>query len=422
MLPLPLLSYSIYQVSRKINLGNKKIQEQLSLLTTKAQETFAGIRVIKSFGAEQSFSDDFQKAGIEYQTRTLSLARINALFFPLMALLMGLSTIIILYVGGKEVEANRFTAGNVAEFIIYLNMLIWPVASLGWTTALVQKAAASQTRINEFLNHSEVNESGMNLQTWNSEIRLTNVSHRFHEKPFNSLNNINLSIKKGQFVGVVGKTGSGKSTLLQLLSRQIELQEGSIAIDGVDYKDFSIAAFRNQLAYVPQDVFLFSDTIRQNILLGAQDIHLVDTKEDLSVNSKLSHALRISCLEKDLHNFPLGLETVIGERGVSLSGGQKQRLAIARALMRDASILLLDDCLSAVDADTEAEIIANLHSAFQDQNLTVIMSSHRLAPIMKADQILVLNQGEIEGIGKHNLLITENEFYNWLYCNQTVES
>ena len=422
MLPLPLLSYSIYQVSRKINLGNKKIQEQLSLLTTKAQETFAGIRVIKSFGAEQSFSDDFQKAGIEYQTRTLSLARINALFFPLMALLMGLSTIIILYVGGKEVEANRFTAGNVAEFIIYLNMLIWPVASLGWTTALVQKAAASQTRINEFLNHSEVNESGMNLQTWNSEIRLTNVSHRFHEKPFNSLSNINLSIKKGQFIGVVGKTGSGKSTLLQLLSRQIELQDGSIAIDGVDYKDFSIASFRDQLAYVPQDVFLFSDTIKQNILLGAQDIHRVDTKEDLSHNSKLSHALRISCLEKDLHNFPLGLETVIGERGVSLSGGQKQRLAIARALMRDASILLLDDCLSAVDADTEAEIIANLHSAFQDQNLTVIMSSHRLAPIMKADQILVLNQGEIEGIGKHNLLITENEFYNWLYCNQTVEN
>jgi len=206
------------------------------------------------------------------------------------------------------------------------------------------------------------------------------------------------------------------------LSRQIELQDGSIAIDGVDYKDFSIASFRDQLAYVPQDVFLFSDTIKQNILLGAQDIHRVDTKEDLSHNSKLSHALRISCLEKDLHNFPLGLETVIGERGVSLSGGQKQRLAIARALMRDASILLLDDCLSAVDADTEAEIIANLHSAFQDQNLTVIMSSHRLAPIMKADQILVLNQGEIEGIGKHNLLITENEFYNWLYCNQTVEN
>jgi ATP-binding cassette subfamily B protein len=176
------------------------------------------------------------------------------------------------------------------------------------------------------------------------------------------------------------------------------------------------------LAYVPQDVFLFSDTIRQNILLGAQDIHRVDTKEDFSVNSRLSHALRISCLEKDLQNFPMGLETVIGERGVSLSGGQKQRLAIARALMRDASILLLDDCLSAVDADTEAEIIANLHSAFKDQNLTVIMSSHRLAPIMKADQILVLNQGELQGIGNHNLLITENDFYKWLYHNQTVEN
>ncbi len=422
MLPLPLLSYSIYQVSKKINLGNKKIQEQLSLLTTKAQETFAGIRVIKSFGAEHSFSDDFHKAGIEYQKRTLSLARINALFFPLMALLMGLSTIIILYVGGKEVEANRFTAGNVAEFIIYLNMLIWPVASLGWTTALVQKAAASQTRINEFLNQTEVLDQGNKLSHWENEIQLMNISHRFQEKPFNALSGINLTIKKGQFIGVVGKTGSGKSTLLQLLSRQIEIQEGRITLDNMDYKDFSITSFRDQLAYVPQDVFLFSDTIRQNILLGAQDIHRVDTKEDFSVNSRLSHALRISCLEKDLQNFPMGLETVIGERGVSLSGGQKQRLAIARALMRDASILLLDDCLSAVDADTEAEIIANLHGAFKDQNLTVIMSSHRLAPIMKADQILVLNQGELQGIGNHNLLITENDFYKWLYHNQTVEN
>jgi ATP-binding cassette subfamily B protein len=339
-----------------------------------------------------------------------------------MALLMGLSTIIILYVGGKEVEANRFTAGNVAEFIIYLNMLIWPVASLGWTTALVQKAAASQTRINEFLNQTEVLDQGNKLSHWENEIQLMNISHRFQEKPFNALSGINFTIKKGQFIGVVGKTGSGKSTLLQLLSRQIEIQEGRITLDNMDYKDFSITSFRDQLAYVPQDVFLFSDTIRQNILLGAQDIHRVDTKEDFSVNSRLSHALRISCLEKDLQNFPMGLETVIGERGVSLSGGQKQRLAIARALMRDASILLLDDCLSAVDADTEAEIIANLHSAFKDQNLTVIMSSHRLAPIMKADQILVLNQGELQGIGNHNLLITENDFYKWLYHNQTVEN
>lgn len=422
MLPLPILSYSIYQVSKKINLGNKKIQEQLSLLTTKAQETFAGIRVIKSFGAETAFSEDFNNAGVEYQKRTLSLARINALFFPLMALLMGLSTIIVLYVGGKEVEANRFSAGNVAEFIIYLNMLIWPVASLGWTTALVQKAAASQTRINEFLSQVEVNDQGKDFQKWSSEIQVKEVSHRFPEKSFNALSNISFNIKKGQFVGIVGKTGSGKSTLLQLLSRQIQLQSGKILVDNQSFEDFSISSFRNELAYVPQEVFLFSDTIKQNILLGSKDIHRVDTKEDFSVNSKLSHALRISCLEKDLQNFPMGLDTVIGERGVSLSGGQKQRLAIARALMRDASILLLDDCLSAVDADTEAEIIANLHSAFKDQNLTVIMSSHRLAPIMKADQILVLKQGELDGFGNHNLLITENEFYRWLYQNQIVEN
>lgn len=424
MLPLPVLSYSIYQVSRKINIGNKKIQEQLSFLTTKAQETFAGIRVIKSFGAEDSFSRDFQEAGLEYQRRSLSLAKINALFFPLMALLMGLSTIIILYVGGKEVEAYRFTAGNVAEFIIYLNMLIWPVASLGWTTALVQKAAASQTRINEFLDLNEVITEGKNLGKWNSAILLSNISHRFQEKPFDSLSNINLTIKKGQFIGVVGKTGAGKSTLLQLLSRQIEIQTGKISIDNVDYKEFTISSYRNELAYVPQDVFLFSDTIKQNILLGAQNkenIHAVDTKNYFSENSKLSHALKISCLEKDLVHFPDGLETVIGERGVSLSGGQKQRLAIARALMRDASILLLDDCLSAVDAETEAEIISNLKSAFEDQNLTVIMSSHRLAPIMNADQIVVLNQGRLEGLGNHNSLLKDNEFYKWLFDNQTID-
>jgi len=422
MLPLPILSYSIYQVSKKINLGNKKIQEQLSLLTTKAQETFAGIRVIKSFGAESAFSSDFNNAGIEYQKRTLKLARINALFFPLMALLMGLSTIIVLYVGGKEVEANRFTAGNVAEFIIYLNMLIWPVASLGWTTALVQKAAASQTRINDFLNQEEVDDQGKEFQNWKSDIQLSGVTHRFQEKSLNALSNVSFKIKKGQFIGIVGKTGSGKSTLLQILSRQIELQSGHVYIDGQSFKDFSISTYRDQLAYVPQDVFLFSDSIKQNILLGLKDIHRVDTKKDFSVSSRLSHALRISCLEKDLHNFPMGLDTIIGERGVSLSGGQKQRLAIARALMRDASILLLDDCLSAVDADTEAEIISNLQQAFRDQNLTVIMSSHRLAPIIKADQILVFNEGCLEGIGNHNLLITQNEFYKWLYNNQILEN
>ena len=422
MLPLPVLSYSIYQVSRKINLGNKKIQEQLSILTTKAQETFAGIRVLKSFGAETSFSQDFKKAGEEYQTRTLSLARINALFFPLMALLMGLSTIIILYVGGKEVEANRFTAGNVAEFIIYLNMLIWPVASLGWTTALVQKAAASQTRINEFLYQDDVKDVGIPELSWSSSIKLENITHRFEGKSFDALKGVNLSIKKGEFIGIVGKTGSGKSTLLQLLSRQIERQSGNVFIDDVDITEYSISGFRNQLAYVPQDVFLFSDTIKQNILLGSQDIHGVDTKKDFSKDSRLSHALKISCLEKDLLSFPLGLDTVIGERGVSLSGGQKQRLAIARALMREASILLLDDCLSAVDADTEAEIIGNLHRAFEEKQLTVIMSSHRLAPIMKADKIVVLNNGQIEAFGPHNQLLTNNEFYGWLYDNQTIDS
>jgi len=411
LIPLPFLSYSIYVVSKKINRGNKRIQEQLSVITTKAQETFAGIRIIKSFGAEENFSRDFRESGLDFQKKNLDLAKINAIFFPLMTLLMGLSTIIVLYVGGWEVQAGRFTPGNVAEFIIYLNMLIWPVASLGWTTALVQKASASQGRINEFLNQKEESQTGLDDIKWEQKISLKNINYRYADKDLDALSGVDCEINKGEFVGIVGKTGSGKTTLIQLLSRQLDIQQGQYLIDDVEVQDFSLKAFRSSLAYVQQDVFLFSDTLRENIAFGSES----------QVNEeKIQEVVRYSGLGKDMKLFPDGLETIVGERGVSLSGGQKQRMSLARALMRDAEIYLLDDCLSAVDAETESTIIEGLKKALYGK--TILMSSHRIAPIMRADKIMVIENGKIMAVGKHEELLERNEYYRWLFENQSVES
>ena len=411
LIPLPLLSYSIYVVSKKINRGNKRIQEQLSVITTKAQETFAGIRIIKSFGAEENFSRDFHESGLDFQKKNLDLAKINAIFFPLMTLLMGLSTIIVLYVGGWEVQAGRFTPGNVAEFIIYLNMLIWPVASLGWTTALVQKASASQGRINEFLNQEEELQTGLKDIKWEQKISLKNINYRYADKDTDALSGVNCEINKGEFVGIVGKTGSGKTTLIQLLSRQLDIQQGQYLLDDIDVQNYSLKAFRSSLAYVQQDVFLFSDTLRENIAFGSEN----ELNEE-----KIQEVVRYSGLGKDMKLFPDGLETIVGESGVSLSGGQKQRMSLARALMRDAEIYLLDDCLSAVDAETESTIIEGLKKALFGK--TILMSSHRIAPIMRADKIMVIEDGKIMAVGKHEDLLETNEYYRWLFENQSVES
>lgn len=411
LIPLPFLSYSIYVVSKKINRGNKRIQEQLSVITTKAQETFAGIRIIKSFGAEENFSRDFKRSGEEFQKKNLELAKINAIFFPLMTLLMGLSTIIVLYVGGWEVQKGNFTPGNVAEFIIYLNMLIWPVASLGWTTALVQKASASQGRINEFLKQEEENIVGTQSFAWADKITLKDVTYKYLDKETNALSQLNVEIKKGEFIGVAGKTGSGKSTLMQILSRQLDLQEGEYMVDGQPIASISLKAFRSKLAYVQQDVFLFSDTLEENIAFGS---------EQEFEQEQMDKVVKFAGLEKDIKLFPKGLKTIVGERGVSLSGGQKQRMSLARALMRDAEIYLLDDCLSAVDAETESTVIEGLKKALFGK--TIIMSSHRIAPIIKADKILVIEEGRVADVGKHEELIKNNLYYRWLSENQSVES
>ncbi len=408
MLPLPILSISIYYVSVKINLGNKKIQEQLSKITTLAQETFSGIRILKSFGAEKHFSKDFYQQGVEFQKRNMKLAFVNSLFFPLMMLLVGFSTIIILYIGGKEVQKGQFTAGNLAEFVIYLNMLVWPVASLGWTTALVQKASASQKRINQFLNLPEVfSTPASEPLSLKSEIQIINLVYQYADKNIPAINHLSLTIQKGDFIGITGKTGSGKSTLLQLLTKQLDIQNGNILLDQISLADLNISEYRNLIAYVPQDVFLFSDTIEANIAFGVEQY----TEEQLQM------VIQITCLDKDISLFNNGLNTMLGERGVSLSGGQKQRVSLARALMKPSEILILDDCLSAVDAETEHKIIQNLKVVFQ--NKTVIMSGHRIAPFQSTQKILVLEDGKIQQNGKYQELISQNGYFQWLYVNQT---
>ncbi len=407
LIPLPFLSYSIYKVSSLINIGNKQIQEQLSIITTKAQESFAGIRIIKSFGAEFEFASDFKSTGIEYKKKSLKLAKINALFFPLMTLLMGVSTIIVLYIGGLEVQKGKFTAGNVAEFIIYLNMLIWPVASLGWTTALVQKASASQQRIQEFLKIPVLKNLQNLVFKFNDVVSISNLSYQYADKNDFAIRNLEFEIKKGQFIGLVGKTGSGKSTFLQILARQLNIHEGSYKLDGIDIGNIDLVDFRDNIAYVQQDVFLLSDTIKENILFGSKSV---------PTNEMLNQILDVTQLTNDLKNFPDGINTVIGERGVSLSGGQKQRVSLARALMKKSEILILDDCLSAVDADTEERILSKLKIIMKSK--TVIMASHRITPLILADTILVLENGELTNSGNHDYLLESNDFYAWLNENQ----
>lgn len=413
LLPLPVLSYSIYQVSRRMNMGNKLIQEQLSLITASAQETFAGIRIIKSFGMESTFSAKFQVEGEEYKQRNMRLAKINALFFPMMLLLMGLSTLIVIYLGGKEVEKGAFTPGNLAEFVIYLNMLIWPVASLGWTTALVQKAAASQKRINEFLNAIEHQEDRGTPFQLKQNITFDGVTFTYEGKTQPALRDITLKIEQGEIIGITGRTGSGKSTLVQLLAGMYYASEDSqrVLVDGVPLQKIDLHDFRRHLAYVPQDVFLFSETIRDNIAFGIETGEISD--EDLQ------KAVQAACLENDIPQWPEGLNTLLGERGVSLSGGQKQRVALARALVKRAELYVLDDCLSAVDAETERHIIDHLSQWLKDS--TAIVVAHRIAPLRMANRIVVLEEGTIIDIGTHDELLARCEYYRNLNESQSAE-
>ncbi len=407
LLPLPLLSFIIYLISKKIHTYTAKIQGQLSNISTFAQETFSGIRVIKSFAAQNHFENKLSTESQKYRQLNLKLAFINALFFPMMQLLMGLSTLLVLILGSKYVLQGNFSIGNFAEFILYLNMLIWPVASLGWTSALAQKAAASQKRLNHILQHpTEDINKGADFE-FNQTLQFKNVSQKYEGQEKNTLHNINLEIPKATKIGIIGKTGSGKTTLLRSLLRELSV-EGQICADGTDIANYSLASFRNKISYVPQDVYLFSDTIKNNIAMGSQH----------ATHAKIDQVVKLAELQTDLKQFENGIDTLLGERGVSISGGQKQRVSIARALMADAEIFVLDDALSAIDSITEHRIIDNIYTYLNHK--TVIIASHRIAAVAKADIVITLDQGKIAEIGSPQQLLASNGYFAKLHKLQTL--
>ncbi|MFC2187252.1 ABC transporter ATP-binding protein [Fulvivirgaceae bacterium LMO-SS25] len=409
LIPLPFLSLSIYFVNNIMQKRSEEIQQSLSGLSTFVQEAFSGIRVIKSFVREEDSLNQFDKASEDYKEKSLKLSLVNSLFFPLILALIGLSVILTVYIGGVEVINGNITYGNIAEFIIYVNMLTWPVTSLGWVTSIVQRAAASQKRINEFLKTENHITSELNIEREvKGAISFQNVSLVYPDSGIKALNNISFEIGEGESIAIIGTTGSGKSTIANLICRMYDPSEGEILVDGQSIKDYSLPSLRGQIGYVPQDVFLFSDTIANNIAFG---------KDDISKNEVLQ-ASENADLAENISRFPNGYETRLGERGITLSGGQKQRVSIARAIARDPKILVLDDCLSAVDTKTENAILNSLKGVMQDR--TTIIISHRVSSAKLADKIVVLDDGRIIEQGTHKQLMKKNGAYRELYEKQLM--
>ena len=413
LIPLPILSLSIYYVSSLINEKSTVIQQQLSKLTSISQEVFSGIRVVKSYGKEDQFNEYFASESEDFKAKSMNLAKINAYFFPLMILLINLSTLIVLLVGGYQVGKGGVTAGNIAEFIIYVNMLTWPVTSIGWIASIIQEAEASQARINQLLAVKPGLPTGnINLKNCVGDIRFDNVSFTYPDTGIQALKNINLHIKSGERVAIVGKTASGKSTLAELLLGMYLPVSGTISIDGHELKDINKSDLRNFIGYVPQDVFLFSDTVTHNITFGNPD----KNQEEAALFAE--HA----SVKEDILRLPQQFDTIVGERGVTLSGGQKQRISIARALIKGPEIVILDDCLSAVDTETEQRILNYLNTALAGK--TAIIITHRLSSLTDFDRIYLLDHGQIIEQGSHEELMTMNGAYTELYqkCQHNNEN
>lgn len=403
LLPLPILSISIYLVSDVINKRSGIIQQQLSNLTSITQEVFSGIRVIKSYVQEKAFSNYFKKESIVYKTKSLDLAQVNALFFPLIIFLIGLSNILVIYIGGLEVNNGNITPGNIAEFIIYVNMLTWPVTSIGWIASIIQQADASQKRINEFLETEPVITNPSEAKsTMKGHIVFDNVSLVYPDTGIVGLKNVSFEILPGEKVAVIGQTASGKSTLANLLLRLYDPTTGVIFIDGQNIRDTNLDNLRQSIGYVPQDVFLFSDTISNNIAFGIDEVNFAD------IEAYADHA----AVGEDIRDFKNGFETMVGERGVMLSGGQKQRISIARALIKEPQLVILDDCLSAVDARTEKQIVDFLEGELEDK--TTIMITHRIPHGMRFDKIITLENGEMAEFGNPESLENASGYYQRL--------
>ena len=413
--PLPILAITIYFVNSIINKKSEKIQSLLSSLTTNAQESYAGIRVIKSFGQEKNMFSFFKKDSEEYMDNAIGLAKTEAIYFPSMALLIGLSTLITIMVGALEVVHNPTDAskvGTIVEFVLYIQMLTFPVSAIGWTASMTQRAAVSQRRINEFLLHDSLTKNKNNNPpfTLKGSIEFKNVSFTYAHTGVQAIKNFNLKINKGEKIALIGKTGSGKTTLAQLLLNMYQLNSGTILYDGVDLEKINNDDLRNQISYVPQDVFLFSDSIKNNISFGVEKADM-ETIKKAAVQASIHH---------EIEKFEKGYETLIGERGVTLSGGQKQRISIARALIKQPKMVIFDDCLSAVDAKTENEVIGNLYTYLQDK--TAIIITHRIFSLFDFDKIIVLDDGAIVEQGKHSELLKKEGYYAKMYAIQQQQS
>jgi ATP-binding cassette subfamily B protein len=386
------------------------IQKRLSTLSSFVQETFSGIRVIKSYVREESVNKGFAAESAAYQTESMSLVRVQAFFFPIMLFMVGLSTIITIYIGGLQVIQGKITSGNIAEFIVYVNQLTFPVTSLGWVTSLVQRAAASQKRINEFLKiKPDIINNNPNTIQIKGEIEFKNVSFTYPDTGIEALKNVSFKIKSGEMLAIIGRTGSGKSTIANLLMRMYDVDSGSIEIDGQNIKYINLNNFRSQTGFVPQEVFLFSDTIERNIAFGLDELDEEQVKQ----------AAKDAAVYKNIMAFDQQFKTFIGERGITLSGGQKQRVSIARAIIKSPQVLIFDDCLSAVDTKTEEEILNNLGKVMR--NKSSILIAHRVSTIKNADKILVLDNGEIKENGTHQELLDLKGTYLELYEKQLLE-
>lgn len=410
LVPLPLLAILIYFVNTRINERSERIQQQLSALSSFVQETFSGIRVIKSYVRETSVREKFESASDEYKGYSMRLVQVQALFYPLMLLLVGLSTILTIFIGGTEVMNGTISAGNIAEFIVYVNMLTFPVSSLGWVTTLIQRAAASQKRITEFLHTpSEIPTGSELIPEINGNLRFENITFTYPDTGITAVKNVSFEARAGEFLAIIGRTGSGKSTIANLLMRMYDPNVGRILVDSHDLKSIHLSSFREHTGFVPQDVFLFSDTIYNNIAFGLSS----------TTDQQVEQAADDAALLANIRGFEKGFQTVIGERGITLSGGQKQRLSIARAIIKEPRILIFDDCLSAVDTRTEEQILGNLGRIMKGK--TSILIAHRVSTIKNADKILVMEAGEIVEQGTHTQLMRKKGLYFDLYEKQLLE-
>ena len=412
IVPLPILSIIIYKLSKEIHKRSTIVQEYLSKLSTFTQESFSGISVIKAYGIEPQTSVNFKSLAAESKEKQINLTKVQAWFFPMMILLIGTSNLLVIYFGGMQyINGEIESIGTIAEFIIYVNMLTWPVATIGWVTSIVQQAEASQKRINEFLKiEPEIKNTVNNHTEITGDIVFKDVSFTYDDTNIQALKNISFQIKEGETLAILGKTGSGKSTILDLIGRLYDIDKGSITINSTEINNLNLNDLRDSIGYVPQDAFLFSDTIKTNIKFGKQD----------ATDDDVIDAAKNAQVHKNIIKFNKSYETVLGERGITLSGGQKQRVSIARAIIKSPKILLLDDCLSAVDTETEEKILKNLSKISKGK--TSIIVSHRVSSAKNANKIIVLDDGEIVQQGTHDTLIGIDGYYKHLYLKQLSET